>query len=473
MNKSDSKDPILLKDVCSADSGLSIVESAKGTPVGEYTGAVLATLDGPVMDYKIPTRNERLYEEDLCDEVANSDYVKELIDTKNFLGEADHPMRCENRLDIHYPYISHAIRNFRKVPEKGCYYATFDILDTPNGRILKTLIDYGTQLGVSSRGSGTTITKNGKTVVDKDSYRFITFDIVCMPGNKVARLPTKSNASQVIESTEYDNSLTLTEQVNSLIDLNDIDALKSIKPVLSYLSESSDDAKSLLDKVNSIFESKESDTITKLDKNDLLDAYRKIIGLKSEISKKDSIINEQSNKLNGLENSLSELQITNAEFKKNLDKSNGLVKAQLESTQMANKKLREVESELERVKSLEDDNTKLNSELDEMSEKLDSYDTRYSKLASKYLSARCSQLGLDSKIVKKSLNESISSYEVDDLEYIIKECYDKKPSYTQANTLNESYPSKVSAKVSSTRRRQSVSSEYDSIVSSCRSVRNI
>ena len=64
-------------------------------------------------------------------------------------------------------------------------YAYVDILDTANGRILKTLCDYGFVPGISSRGSGDVMPNNE---VDPETFFLQTWDIVQLPAVKKARL---------------------------------------------------------------------------------------------------------------------------------------------------------------------------------------------------------------------------------------------------------------------------------------------
>lgn len=464
----------LIIDPCASPEPLQLLESA-ATPANgsSYSGAVLATLDGPVMDYINPTRNIRLYEEDLCDEIHDSEYVKELEETKNFLGEPDHPMRYQNRLDIHYPEVSHAIRNFRKVPEKGCYYATFDILDTPNGRILKTLIDYGVKLGVSSRGSGRTITRNGRVVVDKSTYKFITFDIVCMPGNKVARLP--------VTNESIDSSLTLTEQVEQLLESKDLNSLKSIQPVLNFLSENAE-VGSLLDRVNEAIEADAGNTIAESATSDLLEAYATIRELENQLQSKDSIIKNLSEENANLSESVQKLQDTNSELNENLDRSKDLAITQLKKEQDARRLLESTKLELEKVKAsnqslqeqlgtstrhtsmnesvvatlrktIEDESEQhakqivqlqesldqANADLDCMTDQLKYREDCYKDVLSKYFSMRCSQLGLNESLIRENLTESqFTNLSTDEIDNLLRKSVASKPRANRPVPLTES-----------------------------------
>lgn len=463
----------ILVDNCSVPEPLKLLESYD-TPNGGYTGVVLATLDGPVMDYTHPTRNDRQYIESLCDEVHDSEYVQELLSTKNALGEPDHPMRYQNRSDIHYPDVSHAWRNFRKVPEAGCYYATFDILDTPNGRILKTLLDYGVQLGVSSRGSGRTITRNGKVIVDPATYRFITFDIVCMPGNKVARLPNANQSSN--ESIEDPKSLT--EQVESLLSTNDLDQLRSVQPVLSFLNETCD-VSSLLTRVNEAIEAGKSTTSTDT-ASDLLEAYSRIRDCESRLASKDSMISAltQDNQALSQKNQL--LQNTNSEILKKLDKVRDMVSsctkreqatqrllesqtAELEKYRAQNSDLSEQlesssktsslnESLITKLKSrlesqVEQSTSKINTltealeqsqaDLDSLTEQLDYKTQCYQAVITKYVSVRCSQLGLNESLILNDISDELANWSTDQVDQHLRTCLAHKPK-TSTRKLTES-----------------------------------
>lgn len=501
----------LIVDACPSTEPLQLLEST-ATPTGSYTGVVLATLDGPVMDYVNPTRNVRLYEEELCDEVHDSEYVQELLDTKNALGEPDHPMRYQNRLDIHYPEVSHAWRNFRKVPERGCYYATFDILDTPNGRILKTLIDYGVKLGVSSRGSGRTITRNGRVVVDKNTYKFITFDIVCMPGNKIARLPVTNES---IDSTQN-----LTEQVEQLLESKDLDSLKSIKPVLNFLSENAE-VGSLLERVDEAIQAEDGNTITESATNDLLEAYATIRDLESQVATKDSIIKNLSEENANLTESIDSLQITNAELSEGLKKSKDLAITQLkneqstrrllESTQIkldealsANQDLQEKleltarsgsmnesvvlqlrktiedesEKSAEQIGRLQESLDKANADLDYMTDQLQYKDNCYNAVMSKYLSVRCNQLGLNESLIRQTLTESqLSSLSIEEVDQHLRESMINKPKSHRPAPLTESISTKIKVEGTSVqpiRTRTPLpedDSMLESIKASCRAVK--
>ena len=142
---------------------------------------ILGRLVGPCADFINPTRNGRGYGEGLWDKVFDDPIVREKIDNKCLFGELGHP---EGRDEVDMEKIAIALNEAPKKNKDGKLLACFDILDTPNGRILKTLCDYGTTIGISSRGTGEVVGDE----VDPDSYNFECFDVVITPAVKDARL---------------------------------------------------------------------------------------------------------------------------------------------------------------------------------------------------------------------------------------------------------------------------------------------
>lgn len=164
---------------------------------------VLKRIKGVVSDSK-SNRNGRIYPMSLWQNVVNSDYVKEMINNHSLFGEADHP---ETRLEISLQNVSHAINDLWIEGDK--VMAVIDILPTPMGKILSELLDYGTNLGISSRGAGTVLADN---TVDPDDYQFITFDFVARPSCEAARLNT------ILESASIEAQNTKDDEINNLLE---------------------------------------------------------------------------------------------------------------------------------------------------------------------------------------------------------------------------------------------------------------
>lgn len=186
-------------------------------------GAILGILEGPVADFIHPTRNGRLYNEELWEKVIKNDIFQEQIANGGILGELDHP---KDRDDICTEKVAVCMADLPVKKSDGKYYGKFNILDTPCGRIVYTLAKAGIKLGVSSRGNGDYDEYTGE--VDPDSYEFTCFDVVILPAVKDARM------NLITESLNNNKSfkLLLKEQLNRSSEEDKKimeDTLKSIK----------------------------------------------------------------------------------------------------------------------------------------------------------------------------------------------------------------------------------------------------
>ena len=146
---------------------------------------ILGRLVGIIADFKNATRNGRKYTEELWDKAFNNPIIREKFENRCLFGELGHPV---DRQEVDMEKVCICLAEPPKKGSDGKLYGVFDILDTPNGRILKTFCDYGTRIGVSSRGSGDTFEDyNGDETVDPDSYDCECWDAVLLPAVKAAR----------------------------------------------------------------------------------------------------------------------------------------------------------------------------------------------------------------------------------------------------------------------------------------------
>ena len=145
-----------------------LVEAAEGKPKQYF-------IEGIFMQSEMKNKNGRIYPlNDLEKEVTR--YVKEYVTPKRAFGELGHPDGPTVNLDR----ASHMITSL--VKEGKNFVGRAKILGTPNGQIVKSMIDEGCQLGVSSRGMGTLKpdSKNAQ-VVQSDFYLASAADIVADP----------------------------------------------------------------------------------------------------------------------------------------------------------------------------------------------------------------------------------------------------------------------------------------------------
>ena len=131
-------------------------------------------IKGIFLQTEITNRNGRMYRFDSMNREV-SKYNEEFIQRGRALGELGHPEGPTVNLDR----VSHKIVEL--YPEGKNFIGKAKLLETPMGKIAKSLLEEGVQLGVSSRGLGS-LKKEGTTNVVADDFILSTAaDIVADP----------------------------------------------------------------------------------------------------------------------------------------------------------------------------------------------------------------------------------------------------------------------------------------------------
>ena len=118
----------------------------------------------------VKNANERVYPVNEI-EVAVNTLNEQISGGYSVLGEVDHP----DDLKINLDRVSHIIENMWMDGPNGC--GKLKILPTPMGQLVKTMLETGVELGVSSRGSGNVGESSGQV----SEFEIITVDIVSQP----------------------------------------------------------------------------------------------------------------------------------------------------------------------------------------------------------------------------------------------------------------------------------------------------
>ena len=118
----------------------------------------------------VENANKRVYP---VSEITNAvTTINEQIKEGNsVLGEVDHP----DDLKINLDRVSHMIESMWMDGPNG--YGKLKILETPMGQLVKTMIQGGVKLGVSSRGSGNVNESSGQVA----DFEIVTVDVVAQP----------------------------------------------------------------------------------------------------------------------------------------------------------------------------------------------------------------------------------------------------------------------------------------------------
>lgn len=131
-------------------------------------------IEGVFLQSNLKNRNGRMYPKAIMEKEVDR-YTKEYINKNRAFGELGHP----DTPTINLPLVSHMIKSLKL--EGNNFVGRAKILDTPNGKIVKSLIDEGVQLGVSSRGMGSLVQKDGMNMVQDDFMLATAADIVADP----------------------------------------------------------------------------------------------------------------------------------------------------------------------------------------------------------------------------------------------------------------------------------------------------
>jgi hypothetical protein len=127
-------------------------------------------LKGICIQGGVKNANQRIYP---VSEIGNAvKTLKDQIDGGySVLGEVDHP----DDLKVNLDRVSHMITDMWMDGPNG--YGKMKILPTPMGNLVKTMLESGVKLGVSSRGSGNVNEGDGHV----SDFEIITVDVVAQP----------------------------------------------------------------------------------------------------------------------------------------------------------------------------------------------------------------------------------------------------------------------------------------------------
>lgn len=131
-------------------------------------------IEGVFMQSGIPNRNGRVYPTSILEKEVER-YNKEYVEQNRAFGELGHPQGPTINLDR----VSHMIKELRQDGKN--FMGKAKIIDSPQGKIVKNLINEGAKLGVSSRGMGSLKSKNGSNEVQNDFFLATAADIVADP----------------------------------------------------------------------------------------------------------------------------------------------------------------------------------------------------------------------------------------------------------------------------------------------------
>lgn len=172
----------------------------------QHGGKVM--MKGVLQKAETLNQNGRIYPRSVLErEVRN--YQKFIIENRA-LGECDHP----DSSVVNLKNVSHIVRE--AYFKDDVVYGTIELLDTPSGKILQSLVESGVKLGISSRGVGSTAKKGDYQVV-QDDFQLICWDMVSEPSTPGAFMMAEG---KTITSDELRKVFSKQDRVDRV--LNDI-----------------------------------------------------------------------------------------------------------------------------------------------------------------------------------------------------------------------------------------------------------
>ena len=174
-----------MKLICEVNENVQFITEDK------ENGAKSYFIEGIFMQGDVKNRNGRVYPSEVLARETKR-YNVEYVKKNRAYGELGHPQGPTINLER----VSHMITELNQDGNNFVGKAKI-MCETPYGKIVKSLMDEGAQLGVSSRGMGSLKEKGGSAEVQKDFYLATAADIVADPSAPEAFV------SGIIEGKEW------------------------------------------------------------------------------------------------------------------------------------------------------------------------------------------------------------------------------------------------------------------------------
>ena len=178
--------------------------------------SVLCRVTYPVCRIGEKNKNHRVYDKKVWENVHSDAEIKEKLEKRCLFGAAEHPQETQPDLQK----TSHVVTASWLDEKDNTVYQTFDILNTPYGKIVNTILEAGCQVGVSTRAEGELeeVTEGEEKYykVIPDSYRYITTDFTADPSTEQP-YPTKVERAVVTEIKSALDDKKIDEEYSALL----------------------------------------------------------------------------------------------------------------------------------------------------------------------------------------------------------------------------------------------------------------
>jgi len=190
----------LIRDVAIFDYDQKLITESKEKNNGKII------MSGILQRSDVVNQNGRVYPKNILErEIRN--YQKLIVENRA-MGELDHPASSV----VELKNVSHVIRD-AKIDEEGTVHGQVEILNTPSGQVLQSLIESGIKLGISSRGVGTT-KKSGDYDLVQSDFQLICWDFVSEPSTPGAFMLSESKQ---IDKCELNKIFTKSDKIDRIV----------------------------------------------------------------------------------------------------------------------------------------------------------------------------------------------------------------------------------------------------------------
>lgn len=185
---------------------------------------------GPFQKAETRNANGRIYPSSLWEKVLGDESIKNTIESKRMLGCVEHPSSGVTSLAD----VSHIVTSLKRNGNEIIGEA--EVLNTPSGLIIQELLRRGVPVGISSRGRGSAMTRNGVEYVNPDDFVLETFDFVYKPSTPgafpelqesvLAGSPFAKNSpmsAKIDQIRKFDvRTVDITEKANGKLELSEL-----------------------------------------------------------------------------------------------------------------------------------------------------------------------------------------------------------------------------------------------------------
>jgi len=187
----------LLKEWTPLQYSLDLVKESRSLNGGKIL------LKGVIQRSDTLNQNGRIYPRPILErEIIN---YQKFIKENRALGECDHP----DTSVVELKNASHLVKEAKM--DGDTVYGVIELLDTPSGKILQSLVESGVTLGISSRGVGST-KQQGSALIVQEDFQLICFDIVSEPSTPGAFI----NESRKITQTDLKKTFNKSDRIDRI-----------------------------------------------------------------------------------------------------------------------------------------------------------------------------------------------------------------------------------------------------------------